>query len=306
MTSPEPRSRGKPRRPTGRTVLVSGVTGQQGGAVARSLLHRGFAVRGLSRNPPTHAPEGLANARILRGDLQDARSLARALKGADGFFIVTTPFARGWDQPPDLEAEVRAGVVALEGAKKAGTSHVVLSTVAGVGSATGPTGIGHFDSKARIEDAARRTGVPLTVVRPSYFMENHLNPWALQGIRGGVIGLPVQPATRIQMVAVRDIGEIVARAFLDPGRRIGTAVDLAGDKKTLPEVADLFSRRLGIPVRFVPTPDEEAKARWGEDALNMYHAFDRGTPPIDIPALERTWGIRMTRFEDLLRDATIP
>ncbi|HKN07361.1 MAG TPA: NmrA/HSCARG family protein [Thermoplasmata archaeon] len=291
--------------PPKKTILVSGVTGAQGGAVAQSLLHRGFTVRGLSRDPSKLAPSRFAGITMVKGDLLENRSLIGALHGVDGFFIVTTPFIAGWGQPPNIDSEIKAGFTALEAAKEAGTSHVVLSTVASAGFVHEPTGIGHFDSKVRIEEKARQLSVPLTIVRPSYFMENHLNPWALQGIRGGAISMPVKTTTRIQMVAVRDIGEIVARAFESPEKRIGTAADLAGDKKTLPEVADLFSKKLGVPVKYVEMADSQAAQQLGEDALNMYRGFDRGVPNIDIPALEQDWAIRMTRLEDLFRETEL-
>ncbi|HEY1197220.1 MAG TPA: NmrA/HSCARG family protein [Thermoplasmata archaeon] len=305
MSDHEPKADERVSTHSKKTVLVSGVTGNQGGAVARSLLRRGFTVRGLSRDPTKAAPSQHPGVSWVKGDLHDGQSLAGPLEGAEGFFIVTTPYVRGWGQPPDLEAEVKAGVSALEAAKRAGTPHVVLSTIASAGSVQGPTGIGHFDSKVRIEEKARQLSVPLTIVRPSYFMENHLNPWALQGIRGGVISLPVKPTTRIQMVAVRDIGEIAARAFEDPNARVGKSVDLAGDRKTLPEVADLFSKKLAVPVKYVEMTDQQALPQVGEDGLHMYRGFDRGVPSIDIPALEKEWGIRMTRLEDLLRETQL-
>jgi uncharacterized protein YbjT (DUF2867 family) len=288
-----------------RTVLVSGITGHQGGAVARSLLRSGISVRGLTRKPPPSPAPELSGVQWVAGDLQDEQSLGRALQGADGFFLVTTPFTRGWGQPPDPEGEVKSGVTALQAAKDAGTSQVVLSTVMSAGSVKGPSGVAHLDSKVKIEAKARELGVPRTNIRPAYFMENHLNPFALQGIRSGIISLPVKPTTRIPMVAVRDIGEVAARAFESPQTRIGKEVDLGGDYKSLPEVAELFAQKLGTPVRYVEQSDDQARAQIGQDGLNMYRGFDRGVPRIDIPAIEKDWDLRLTRFEDLLRDTSL-
>lgn len=58
-----------------KVVLVTGVTGAQGGSVARHLLSRGkFAVRGLTRNPESDKARALreAGVEIVRGDLDDA------------------------------------------------------------------------------------------------------------------------------------------------------------------------------------------------------------------------------------------
>ena len=240
------------------------------------------------------------------GDLHDARSLESALRGAHGFYIVTTPFAGGWGRPPDIEGEIRAGTVALETAKRAKTPHVVLSTILGVGQQTGPTGIPHFDSKVKIEQLARSQGLPITFVRPSFFMENLLQAWTLQAFRAGVVSMPVKPDTKIPMVTVRDVGEIVARAFEQPNRSIGTGVDLQGDTKTYPEVVEMISRRMGIPARFVEMSDQDALQSLGEEMLRMYRGFDHGGFGIDIAALELQWNIRMTRFEDLLAETKLP
>jgi len=285
---------------------VAGATGQQGGAVARSLLKRGFKVRGLSRDLSKKSEGRDDRIHWVQGDLQDAKSLESALQGAHGFYVVTTPFAGGFGRPPDIEGEVRAGTVAMETAKRVKTPHVVLSTVMGIRGLTGPTGIPHLDSKLKIEQRARALGVPITFVRPSFFMENLFQPWALEPLRSGVVSLPVKPTTRIPMVSVRDIGEIVARAFEQPERRIGSEVDLQGDTKTYPEVVELMSHRLGTPARFVEMSDEDALQHVGEDMRRMYRGFDRGVPEIDVAELEREWTIKMRRVADLLAETKFP
>jgi uncharacterized protein YbjT (DUF2867 family) len=286
-------------------ILVAGVTGQQGGAVAQSLLRRGFSVRGLSRDP-SKRPKGL-DERIhwVQGNLQDAGSLEPALRGVDGFYIVTTPYVGGFERPPDIEGEVRAGTVALETAKKSKTPLVVLSTVMGIRGQTKPTGIAHLDSKMKIEQRARELNVPITIVRPSFFMENLLQPWMLEPFRTGTVSIPVKPSTKLTMVSVRDIGEIVARAFEHPDRRVGAEVELQGDSKTYPEIVELMSHRLGIPARFVEMSDEDAVKNLGKDMLRMYRGFDRGMPTLDIAELEREWDIKMTRFADLVKETEL-
>jgi len=231
--------------------------------------------------------------------------LESALRGAHGFYVVTTPFTAAWGRPPDIEGEIRAGTVALEAAKRVKTAHVILSTIRGAGQPTGPTGIPHFDSKVEIERQARSLGLPVTFVRPTFFMENMFQPWTLQGFRTGVVSVPMKPGTKIPMVSVRDIGEIVARAFEQPERRIGTGVELQGDEKTYPEMVDLVSRRLGIPARFVEMSDKDALQAFGDDMLRMYRGFDHGGLGIDVGALEHEWGIKMTRFEALVKDSKL-
>ena len=67
-------------------ILVTGATGQQGGAAAHHLLKRGWHVRALVRDPNKPGAQALANAgaELVQGDFDDRESLARAVDGAYG------------------------------------------------------------------------------------------------------------------------------------------------------------------------------------------------------------------------------
>jgi uncharacterized protein YbjT (DUF2867 family) len=121
---------------SGRTVLVSGATGQQGESVARELLERGFGVRALTRDPEKPAAKELAErgAEVVRGDLDDRSSLERALEGVYGVFSVQNFWEAGY------EGEVRQGTHLADAAKEAGVSHLVYSSV-GSAPATRPTSL---------------------------------------------------------------------------------------------------------------------------------------------------------------------
>jgi len=103
-------------------ILVSGATGQQGGAVARSLLDRGFAVRALTRTPEKPEARELARlgAEVVSGDLEDRSSIERALEGARGIFSVQNFWEAGY------EGEVRQGVLLADAAKAAGVEQLRL------------------------------------------------------------------------------------------------------------------------------------------------------------------------------------
>ncbi len=69
-----------------RTILITGVTGNQGGAVAQALQGSGFPLRGLTRKPDSERAAALARqgVDIVKGDLDDEATLRRALAGAWG------------------------------------------------------------------------------------------------------------------------------------------------------------------------------------------------------------------------------
>lgn len=131
------------------------------------------------------------------------------------------------------------------GAREAGVEHYVYTSV---GSADKRTGIPHFDNKWRIEETVRGLGFPSHVIlRPVFFMENLLAPFSLQG---STLAWALGPGTKLQMIAVDDIGWFGARAFTDAAALNHREIDLAGDIRTMPEAAEILSASLGRPIAF--------------------------------------------------------
>ncbi|MCZ6781612.1 MAG: NmrA/HSCARG family protein [Nitrospirae bacterium] len=272
-----------------KTILVTGATGQQGGAVANSLLRQGQKVRVLTRNPDKAAGLAKAGAMIVKGDLTNRASLDAALQGVDGLFAMSTFFEAG------LDAEVQQGKTLADAAKTANVGHYVYTSVA---STDRNSGIPHFETKWKVEQHIRRIGLPATILRPVWFMEN-FGTFARPSAEG-VLVLPLRPDTKMQMIAVRDIGEFGVAAFLRPAEFIGQDIDLAGDELTMPEVARLLSRSLGREVRYQQLPDDQAEAAMGHDFAAMFRWLNTTGYSGDIPALGKRWGIPLTSFTDCL------
>jgi uncharacterized protein YbjT (DUF2867 family) len=238
-----------------RLILVAGATGKQGGAVARSLLDRGFRVRGLTRDPQKLEAQDLAGqgAEIVRGDLDDRSSIDRVLEGAYSVFSVQNFWETGY------EREVQQGKTVADAAKAAGVEHFVYSSV---GSAHRETGIPHFDSKWEVEEHVREIDLPYTILRPVFFMQN----W--EGMRehilGGTLAQPLDPDKSFQQVAVEDIGAFAAIAFERPEEWIGREVDLAGDEQTMPEIAETFGRVAGKESATTRSPGTTLRSRWAK------------------------------------------
>lgn len=238
-----------------KTVLVTGATGNQGGATARALLQRGWEVRALVRDPGATTARELRGlgATLVTGDLNDSPSLRQAMDGVYGVFSVQ-PLAY---EPETLAAEVRQGKAVADIASDAGVEHLVYSSVGG---AERRTGIDHFESKAEIEQHVRAIGLPATIVRPVFFMNNLLHYADAQGER--VMELPVVPDRPLQMIAATDIGRIAATAFDEPTRFIGEDLEIAGDELSFTQVAEIYQRVTGVPTRLVPLPIEERMFEW--------------------------------------------
>src|SRR6185503_3476116 len=153
-----------------RMVLVTGATGQQGGALASLLLKQGQRVRAITRNTGSPRARALSQqgAELFTADAGDPASLEQASAGVGAVFVMATPFEAG------VDAETRQGINIVSAAAAAGVKHIVYSSVAGADQATG---IPHFESKFRVEQHLRTLGVPFTIIAPVYFMENLIAPW---------------------------------------------------------------------------------------------------------------------------------
>ncbi|OUD02674.1 NmrA/HSCARG family protein [Streptomyces swartbergensis] len=274
--------------PDGNIILVIGATGNQGGATARELVSRGRTVHALVRDP------GKAEARqledlgvvLVQGDMDDEEALRRAMEGVHGVFSVQP---LGWD-PEALAAEVRQGKAVADACRAAGVAHLVYSSVGG---AERSTRIDHFETKAEIEQHIRGLGLPATVLRPVFFMNNLLHFADAEGER--LLALPAKPEKPIQLIASDDIGFFAATAFDEPDTYLGRQIELAGDEVTFPEIAKIYERVTGVPTRFEPQPIEDRMFEWfAEDG---YQA--------DIPALRKVHPGLLT-FEQYLTRRLAP
>ena len=240
-------------------ILVTGATGKQGGAVARQLVARGSQVRALVRDRRKPAAQAIASLGIelVRGDLSDRASVEKALQGVTGVFSVQ---ALG-----SVTDEVRQGILLADLSKAAGVNHFVYSSVAAAGE---KTGIPHFESKWQIEEHIRKIGLPNTIIRPVFFMEN----WNYQrdSILSGTVGLPLDPVRKLQQIAVEDIGVFAAMAFTDPSQWIGRAIDIAGDDLSMLETANAFSEVLGRKVSYVQISWDKALETQGKELTVMF------------------------------------
>jgi len=230
-----------------RTILVFGATGRQGGAVAKALLRAQWAVRALVRDPaaPSSTTLRAAGVELVQGSFADADAMRAAMSGAHGVFSV---------RPGNLPErdEVRFGTAIADVAADAGVGHLVYSSGASVGEEL--TGIPRFDAKPRIEAHIRQRAVTWTIVRPMIFMESLLGPGL--GLNEGRFTFFLEPDRPLQLVAVDDIGRVVAAVFAGKTRFGGRTLKIASDTVTGRELAAIFTEAAGRPIAYSRFPDE--------------------------------------------------
>lgn len=271
------------------TIVVTGATGQQGGAVLRSL-RRAFHVKALTRDPKKPEAQALTalGVEVVAADLLDRASLERAFAGAHGVFALTN----FWDglasgKPLGAEGEVKQGKNLVDAAKAARVAHLVFSSV-GSGYAW-PSKVPHVVSKQEVERYLLDAKVPATVLRPAFFMENFNSPFMDFGAkaREGRLEIPIRAHQRLQLISTGDIGAFAAMAFERPADFVGAAFDLAGDALTPGEMAAVFTRVTGRPVQSMA--DERAIPAiraYSEEFGAMWEAFDSLGGDAFLPGLK--------------------
>ncbi len=231
-----------------KTVAVTGATGRQGGAVARALLAEGWRVRGLTRNPSRKRARALSarGVEIVRADMDDPASLLRAFSGVHGVFSVQNFMISG------IEGEVRQGRNVAEAAERAAVEHLVYASA---GTGERGTGIGSWESKLDVEERLRELELPVTVLRPTAFMELMTDPafypavgvWHVwPKLAGGSFEVP--------WLCCRDLGVIAEKAFADPAQFVGRDLVLAADRRSLDECRQIYARVFGREPRRFPMP----------------------------------------------------
>ncbi|MGE5499430.1 MAG: NmrA/HSCARG family protein [Syntrophothermus sp.] len=278
----------------GKIIFVTGATGQQGSAVVRHLVRSGFNVRALTRSSGSKKTQSIMGkgVEMVEGDLFRPETFEKNLSGAYGLFSVQNFWEHGF------QGEITQGKLLVDLAKKAGIKHFVYSSVA---SANKNTGLSHFDSKFNIENYIRQSGIEYTIFRPVFFMENFLAQHN-QILEGRLVNA-LSENTPLQMIAVSDIGEFVAQAFLHPDIFRHKEIDIAGDSKTMPEVAQLLSEATDVRVNYVKLDMAEYRNIMGDEYANMAEWFEKVGYDVNIEALRENYDVELTGFRDWLKTA---
>lgn len=281
-----------------KSILVTGATGRQGGAVIDALGSGTFGdydVYGLTRDADSDAARALAErgVTVVEGDLTDLDATLAAFEsiegGVDAVFGVTTFFEVG----PELEREQGRNLILA--AEEQGVEQFVFSSV---GSADADTGLAHFESKADVERRLRETAFDWTILRPVFFFENlGMNA---EEIRDGTLPLPLPAGVPLAMVAARDIGRAAAVIFRDPTTFTGETITLAGEELTIEATAAALSRSLEIDVEPVSVRISDARAAMGDEMADMFAWFADTGYDVDIAHVESRLGIEMTDFDTWL------
>ncbi|RKT25663.1 uncharacterized protein YbjT (DUF2867 family) [Paraburkholderia sp. RAU2J] len=220
------------------TILVTGATGVVGSQVIAHLQNEGADVRALTRSPEKAKFEG--SVVPIKGELSDIAAMRAAMKGIDTLFLLA----------PNAADELTQALQAMSIAREAGVKGIVyLSVFKGAEYVDVP----HFASKHTVERMIEGMDLPVTVLRPAYFIQNDVRQKeALLG--HGIYAMPIG-SKGISMVDVRDIGDAAARELLRRERSAASlprvTFELVGpDALTADSILAIWADVLQRPIRY--------------------------------------------------------
>ena len=254
-----------------KTILVTGVTGAQGGSVAQFLLKDGkFNVKCLTRNADSDAAKALAEAgsEVVKGDFDNIDSLNSALEGVWGVFGVTN----FWEH---FDKEFQQGKNLSNAVNNSNAEYFIYSSLPDIDKLSkSKYDVPHFQLKAQLEDYIEGLDVKHSFVHAAFYYENFLSYFPPQKQEDGSYGFGFpQGNTLLAGICIADLGGIVKEMFNSPEQYYGKTVGGVGDDLTGTVYAKTMSNALGREVGYSHIP-QEVFASFGfpgaDDLANMF------------------------------------
>lgn len=277
-------------------ILITGATGNTGMEVVRQVTSKGARVRALVRNPEKAITVGGGGVETAAGDLDKPETLAKALKGIDKVFLLSTVDPR--------QVQLQGNLV--EAAKKAGVKHIVKMSALGA-ALDSPVSFGrwHAQTEAQIE----KSGMAFTHLRPHFFMQNVLM-FAGSIAKDGVFHAPMKNG-KISLVDIRDIAAVAAKVLTEGGHEGKAYVITGPEALTLAQMGQKIGAAAGKKVDYVNVPPDAARqAMLGmgmrewliEGMLALYALFSEGHGAAVTDVVAKVAGKPARTFDEFARE----
>jgi uncharacterized protein YbjT (DUF2867 family) len=222
-------------------ILISGASGNAGGAVLGEVLKSDSGVRAMvrSKEDAAKAPQG---ATAVIADFADKQSLRRALEGVDTVYLVCSPVR----ELVELESNM------IDACREGGVKHVVLNSALGAGDFSKSFPSWH----RKVEDKLKASGMAYTILRPNGFMQNLIAYFA-PSIRAQGVFYQSTGNAKISHIDLRDIAAAAASILRSPSQHAGTTYELNGPEAlSYAEVAEKISMATRRNVQYVDIPPD--------------------------------------------------
>ena len=276
-------------------ILVTGASGNVGGAVLRELLQSGASVRSMYRSKED-AAKAAAGANPVIADFADRVSLERALEGVDRVYLVCSPIP----QLVELESNM------VDACRQKGIRHLVVNSALGADTYDKSFPKWHHE----VEEHLRASGIPATILRPETFMQNIPTFFASTINSQGAFYAAMGEAS-VGFVDVRDIAAVAAQILTADGHAGKTYTLTGSELLNYSQVAAKLSQVLGRSVRYVAITQQQLRQSlrdmgvppWQVDALADLQAYYADGPGGKVTSDVRdVLGREPVRMDQFLRD----
>ncbi|WP_410768897.1 SDR family oxidoreductase [Fontibacillus sp. BL9] len=206
-------------------ILITGASGIVGREVVKELEFKGISYKIASRQK---------GGEHIYFDFRDPLSFRPALHGVKKLFLL---------RPPELADARKYFLPVIKAAKEEGVEHIVFLSL--LGAEKNPV-VPH----SKIEKFIKKSGIPYTFLRPSFFMQNLFSQHGEELRDEKVIFVPAGKG-KTSFIDVRDIGAVAAKILIEQGHEY-KAYSLTGSQALdYYEVADILSKETGEPIRYI-------------------------------------------------------
>lgn len=288
-------------------VFVCGVTGTQGGAVARNLRSENISVTALVRDPSSPQAQSIEalGVEIVPGNFDDIPAIERALTGC------TTAFLNFFPDFKDLTAELRWAKSIMAAARAAGVKHIIFSSGFAVDApeklklwdANSITGKALL-SKQSIEKEVREAGFDYwTILRPGNFMANYLPPKvAMYGglAESGVWTTALLKESKLPMIDEATIARFASAAIHNPTKFTGQTIEIADELLDPEQILGKISATAGRQLKAEYMPEDAIMEQKGNPFIVGQYAMRDLASFVDMEKV-KTWGVPLSSFDAFLQ-----
>jgi uncharacterized protein YbjT (DUF2867 family) len=269
-------------------ILLTGITGNNGGATANALLKKGVKFRALVRDLDKAADWATRGVELVQGDLEDLASVQAALEGIDRAVLIL----------PNGEDQQRLELSFIETAKQVGLPWILkLSSPEAVRGTTSPIPLAHIAA----EDAIMASGMNWTFVRPSFFMQNFRSSPA-SAKATGKLSMPMGNGT-VALTDCADAGAFIAHVLTDDNseQHYGQCYDITGPDEVMAfgDIAKVIGESIGQDVEY-----DDCDAAAFQEAIRPFHRNDWHSDAVAYLFSEisngATPGIKTNTFQDMI------
>jgi uncharacterized protein YbjT (DUF2867 family) len=269
-------------------ILLTGITGNNGGATANALLEQGVKFRALVRDLEKAAEWAARGVELVQGDLEDPASVQTALEGIDRAVLIL----------PNGEDQQRLELSFIETAKQAGLPWIIkLSSPEAVRGTTSPIPLAHIAA----EDAIMESGMNWTFVRPSFFMQNFRSSPATAKATGK-LAMPMGKGTAA-LTDCADAGAFIAHVLTDNNseQHYGQCYDITGPDEvlTFDDIAKIIGEVIGQKVEY-----DDCDAAAFKEAIRPFHRNDWHSDAVARLFAEiangETPGVKTSTFQEIM------